>query len=312
MRIVLLTNGLRPVALGFPSFPGVPVGIINWDSDHAEAPAWKHTLQIGAARLRGRVYGSLHHLCQHHGLDHIEIPQKNPQLLKQVLNDWQVDLVITSGCPIVPMDALAEVPHGGINLHPSLLPAYRGGNPFFWQAYDCVKSTGCTVHTLTASADRGDLLGQTVVKRQDGWNRHAWSHFIEGGAGVPLLKKVVTEIIAGTIQRDAQPEASPTRDAKSFKISKLGEIIDPDEMSIYSLWNILCLYESCPESLGKIKGWRRWFLWIPSSQQAHSQKKGYGLTARAKGIHWLLKIPAGTITLTPRFSLRHFLAKALS
>jgi len=68
MRIVLLTNGLRPVALGFPSFPGVTVGVINWDHRHTKIPDWKYTLQAWAARSRGRVYASLHHLCQRHGL----------------------------------------------------------------------------------------------------------------------------------------------------------------------------------------------------------------------------------------------------
>ena len=311
MRIVLLTNGLRPVALGFPSFPGVTVGVINWDHRHTKIPDWKYTLQAWAARSRGRVYASLHHLCQRHGLNYVEVSQHHPQKLKQILHDWQADLVITSGCPMVPMDALADVPHGGINLHPSLLPAYRGGNPFFWQAYDCVKNTGCSVHTLTASADKGDLLGQTKVERKDGWDQHAWSHFTEGKAGVPLLKNVVAEIMAGTEARSSQPNISPTRYTKHFKISELEQIINADEMSVYSLWNILCFYQACPESLGQITGWRRWLRWKPSYRQASITKKGHGLTARAKGIHWLLEIPAGTVTLTPRFSAKHFIARTL-
>jgi folate-dependent phosphoribosylglycinamide formyltransferase PurN len=309
VRIALLTNGLRPIAQGFPSFPGEPVGIINWDDSFVEVPTWKYALQTSAARIRRRPYGSLRHLCQHRKLEYAEISQNNPQQLKRVLHDWRVDLVITSGCPIVPMDALEDIEHGGINLHPSLLPAYRGGNPFFWQAYDCVKNTGCSVHTLTASTDKGDLLGQTQIKREDGWDRHAWLHFTEAKAGIPLLKKVVKKIMAGTLQRDAQPDASPTRYTKNFKASKLREIINPDEMSVYSLWNILCFYETCPESLGKISGWRCWFRWIPSYRLARREKQGHGLTACAMGVHWLLEIPAGTITLTPRFSSRHILNK---
>ena len=309
MRIVLLTNGLRPVALGFPGFPGVPVGIINWDNEHTETPAWKHILHVWAARLRGRPYSSVRHLCQSHRLNYEEIPQHNPQQLKQVLHGWRIDLVITSGCPIVPMDALRNVKYGGINLHPSLLPAYRGGNPFFWQAYDCVENTGCSVHALTASADRGDLLGQTTVTRQDGWDRQAWVHFTEGEVGVPLLKKIITEIMDGTIVRKAQPERSPTRYTRNFKPSELENIINADKMSLYSLWNVLRYYETCPESFGQITGWRSWFQWIPSDRHAHRVKKGHGLTAHAIGIHWQLEIPAGTVTLSPRFSPRYFLSK---
>ena len=167
------------------------------------------------------------------------------------------------------------------------------------------------MHTLTASADKGDLLGQTKVERKEGWNQHAWSHFTEGKAGVPLLKNVVAEIMAGTEARSSQPNISPTRYTKHFKISELEQIINADEMSVYSLWNILCFYEACPESLGQITGWRRWLRWKPSYRQASVTKKGHGLTARAQGVHWLLEIPAGTISLTPRFSAKHFIARTL-
>lgn len=309
---MLLTNSLGPAPLGFPDFPGTPLGIINWGDSATREPGWKYALHKWVARLRRRPYGSLRHLCEHHGFQYAAISQSNPQQLKDTLRAWKTELVITSGCPIIPMGALSDVQHGGINLHPSLLPAYRGGNPFFWQAYDCVEYTGCSVHELTASADAGDILGQISVKQPDGLDRNAWSRITEAEAGIPLLKQVVTEIIADTRQRISQPAASPTSYSNNFETSSLGQVIKPDEMSIRSLWNVVCFYGVCPQSLSKITGWRSWFQWQPAGLKAWKQNDRRGLTSRPAGIHWLLEIPAGVITLKPRLSLRHLLSKIIS
>ena len=49
----------------------------------------------------------------------------------------------------------------GINLHPSLLPAYPGLNPWLDQMKDQVKTGGYTLHELSQGADSGNILAQT-------------------------------------------------------------------------------------------------------------------------------------------------------
>lgn len=58
---------------------------------------------------------------------------------------------------------------GGLNLHPSLLPAYRGPQPLFWQFRQGEARTGVSVHQLDAGLDTGDLVGQAAVSFPDGW-----------------------------------------------------------------------------------------------------------------------------------------------
>ena len=55
-----------------------------------------------------------------------------------------------------------------INLHPSLLPAYRGPNPIFWQLRNGERHTGISLHLLTESLDAGPILFQKRVSLPQG------------------------------------------------------------------------------------------------------------------------------------------------
>jgi len=58
---------------------------------------------------------------------------------------------------------LALFPLGGINLHPSLLPKYRGCTPVPAAILNRDKETAVTVQTLSLKMDEGDILAQTHV-----------------------------------------------------------------------------------------------------------------------------------------------------
>ncbi len=75
----------------------------------------------------------------------------------QELRRLSPSLIITySFQHILPTDYLSVCP--GINLHPSLLPAYPGLNPWQEQIRDGVKESGYTIHRLTPQADAGQIL----------------------------------------------------------------------------------------------------------------------------------------------------------
>lgn len=68
----------------------------------------------------------------------------------------------------LPDEILAIPEIGCFNLHPSLLPAYRGPVPLFWQFRDGINTFGVTLHRLTSLIDAGPILGQQLVKLEDG------------------------------------------------------------------------------------------------------------------------------------------------
>lgn len=51
-----------------------------------------------------------------------------------------------------------------VNVHPSLLPRYRGPNPVNWALLAGERTTGVTLHRLTQTVDAGEILAQREVE----------------------------------------------------------------------------------------------------------------------------------------------------
>jgi methionyl-tRNA formyltransferase len=108
----------------------------------------------------------------------------------------------------LPSTWLALPRHGGLNLHPSLLPAHRGPAPLFWtlRAGDPV---GVTVHRLDATLDGGDVLAQQVVETPDGMAGDELERRC-AVAGGRLLAANVRALVEGAARLVAQNEHQST------------------------------------------------------------------------------------------------------
>src|SRR6516225_3962186 len=74
------------------------------------------------------------------------------------LTSWQPDLLVVAAYgQILSKDVLAVTPHGGINVHASLLPKYRGAAPIAWAIYQGETQTGVTIIQMTVQLDAGGL-----------------------------------------------------------------------------------------------------------------------------------------------------------
>ncbi|MBP3743089.1 MAG: methionyl-tRNA formyltransferase [Treponema sp.] len=88
---------------------------------------------------------------------------------------------------------LALFPLGGMNLHPSLLPKYRGCTPVPAAILNRDAQTAVTVQTLALGMDEGDILAQEVVELNGSETAQSLlSYSAECGAGLfcDLLKKL--------------------------------------------------------------------------------------------------------------------------
>jgi methionyl-tRNA formyltransferase len=72
-------------------------------------------------------------------------------------------LVVAAYGQILSRDVLAVAPVGGINVHASLLPKYRGAAPINWAIYHGEKQSGVTIIRMSISLDAGDILAQEAI-----------------------------------------------------------------------------------------------------------------------------------------------------
>lgn len=86
-----------------------------------------------------------------------------PEAVRLVVRERLDVLVIAFFNQLLKPVVLGATPHGAINLHPSLLPSYRGPAPLFWTYRDGAADTGLTVHRVAAGEDDGDVLAQTSL-----------------------------------------------------------------------------------------------------------------------------------------------------
>ncbi|UVK51890.1 hypothetical protein DBIPINDM_005213 [Mesorhizobium sp. AR02] len=86
------------------------------------------------------------------------------------LSEGKADVLICFAFPaLIPPDLLGAFPKGGLNLHPALLPNYRGPHPIHRLAVDGQHAVhgGVTLHKMSASFDDGDILGQVSFSEAD-------------------------------------------------------------------------------------------------------------------------------------------------
>jgi methionyl-tRNA formyltransferase len=74
------------------------------------------------------------------------------------------DLIIVCGYKfIIPEDIFSIPKDGAINIHPSLLPRYRGQHVINWAIVNGESETGVTLHFMEKTLDTGDIIVQKAI-----------------------------------------------------------------------------------------------------------------------------------------------------
>lgn len=81
------------------------------------------------------------------------------------LSAWQPDLIVLAGFMRVLSGAFIEnAPAPMINLHPALLPAYKGLDTHQRAIQAGERNHGCSIHVVTAELDAGAVLTQALLE----------------------------------------------------------------------------------------------------------------------------------------------------
>lgn len=99
-----------------------------------------------------------------------EDPFVTDMVIATELKRYNVDYVVMAGyMRKVGVPILNTFPNRVLNLHPALLPSFRGAHAI-QDAYEYgVKVTGVTVHLANADYDRGPIIAQRPVVVEEGW-----------------------------------------------------------------------------------------------------------------------------------------------
>ena len=122
---------------------------------------------------------------------------------------------------------LSVFPFGGINIHPSLLPAYRGASPIQETILRGDAKTGICIQKIAPETDTGNILASTEIPLSGRETAVSLSERI-GEAAALLLSETLSGLAAGLSRGEPFPEGTPQKGEPSYcsLITKDSGIID--------------------------------------------------------------------------------------
>jgi len=186
-------------------------------------------------------------------------------ILKQLEPDL---LVLASYGKILPQETLEIPPYGCLNVHPSLLPKYRGATPLQSAILAGDDTTGVTIMKISAEVDAGKIVTQVEIPIDDD---ETTSSLKEKTAeiGSKLLVKVLPSFVLALAPAEIQDEELVT---KTVKLSKSdGEINWSDDVA------------KIDRQIRALNPWPGTFTWLSGKRLKilEAQKTGESLTLKA-------------------------------
>ncbi len=204
--------------IGVAATPEVAIPTLNWliTSDHEVV---RVITQPDRPAGRGRA---LHDSVVSQWAQQHTIPVLKPETPEELIGRIEdLDLVLTIGYGVLLPEKILSLPrHGFINLHFSLLPAYRGAAPVQRALQNGERTTGVTVFKL----DKGMDTGAIYVTRSIAIDR-AWRSF-ELFQQLAALGPLVVDETLTMILNGSEPTAQIGTASIASKISRSEAMID--------------------------------------------------------------------------------------
>lgn len=164
-------------------------------------------------------------------------PEKitNNTEFKEQIKELNPDIACVVSYGVILPKSFLKIPKlGCINVHPSMLPKYRGAAPIQWAILNGDETTGVTIMYLDEGMDSGDIIVQEEVKIDpDETTGELWSRL--SSIGARLLHESVDKIDNGTAARIKQPDEYTLAPMLSKEMSK----IDWNEKSAHEIKNLV-------------------------------------------------------------------------
>jgi methionyl-tRNA formyltransferase len=146
-------------------------------------------------------------VAQEQGVAILDPENINTEESRDRIATLQPDLLVVADYgQILRPETLAVARLGGINLHGSLLPKYRGAAPINWALYHGEKETGVTVIQMSPCIDAGGCLAQARLAIDPDETAVELEARL-AALGAPLVVQCIDQLEAGTIHPAPQDPA---------------------------------------------------------------------------------------------------------
>ena len=132
-------------------------------------------------------------------------PEKISEVTEQLATLKPDLIVVVAYGQYIPSCIINLAPHKAINLHPSLLPKYRGAAPIQWTIANGDTQTGVSIIYVDKKMDAGDILNQATYPIHSD-DTSATLHNALAQLGATLLQQTINDIRNNTLNPTPQNE----------------------------------------------------------------------------------------------------------
>jgi methionyl-tRNA formyltransferase len=144
-------------------------------------------------------------IARQQGLPVLQPERARDEQFIQALRELRPDMIVVVAYGQILPGSILDLPRfGGLNVHTSLLPKYRGAAPIQWAILNGETETGVTIMKMDEGMDTGAILAQerTPIHPRD---NSQTLHDRLGRMGAGLLLKTIPEFVAGNLPPRPQP-----------------------------------------------------------------------------------------------------------
>ncbi|MBQ6089851.1 MAG: methionyl-tRNA formyltransferase [Lachnospiraceae bacterium] len=199
---------MRTVFMGTPAIAAAALAALLGSRHSVEAVVTRPDAVSG--RGKSVHFSPVKELALEHGIKVLQPEKGSGSLLFDELSAIKPDIIVVMAYGRILKKDVLELPkHGCINLHASLLPAYRGASPIQWAVLNGEPQTGITVMQMAEGLDSGDIIMTEKTPLDAKETAGSLTEKLAEMAG-PLLLKALDAIEAGNATRTPQEEAKAT------------------------------------------------------------------------------------------------------
>ena len=159
----------------------------------------KRKFEIELVITTEKESGAVPKFCEENSLHYLSIQRFNKDHKSLIINHKSKVAVLADFGLILPKDILNSFEFGILNIHPSLLPKYRGPTPGQTAILNGDKSTGVSLIKLDDKVDHGDVLIQTKEEiRTSDTAQSLYERLFEIGSN--LLDQNIKQYIKGDLK----------------------------------------------------------------------------------------------------------------